>query len=183
MCVLPELCSQGGHLLLLTSSVCIITRLPWLGSRCYESARVTNDHGIALGTHTHVDAQTQHTQAESESPYLIPKRDVGCLCLSVIQWVSARCLARFSLGGTESIHSPDNRPAIHSRGWEKLSAEQGRVNQKKKHYTGCVQYSVQLTGTSTEHTTKEKKYSNAQVQTQINTEVSWIFGDNSGLLT
>lgn len=41
-----------GALFLLTSSVCIITRLPGLGSRCYESARVTNDHGIALTTHT-----------------------------------------------------------------------------------------------------------------------------------
>lgn len=57
---------------------------------------------------------------------------MGCLCRSVIQWVSARCLARFSLGGTDSIHSPDNRPAIHSRGWEKLSSEKGRVRKSAK---------------------------------------------------
>lgn len=123
-CVLPELCSQGGHLFLLTSSVCIITRLPELGSRCYESARVTNDHGIALGTHT-------HTHAGCKPAFQIPKRDVGCLCLSVIHWVSTLCLARFSLGGTDSIHSPDNRLVIHSRDWEKLSSQQGRVRKSK----------------------------------------------------
>ena len=138
MCVLPELCSRGGHLFLLTSSVCIITRLPGLGSRCYESARVTNDHRIALGTHTHththtysIHTGTKHTQTD-EPPFQIPKRDVGCLCLSVIQWVSALCLARFSLGGTDSIHSPDNRPMIRSREWEKLSSEQGRVRKSTK---------------------------------------------------
>lgn len=52
---------------------------------------------------------------------------MGCLCLSVIQWVSALCLARFSLGGTDSIHSPDNRPTIRSRGLKKHSSEQGRA--------------------------------------------------------
>lgn len=88
---------------------------------------------------------------------------MGCLCLSVIQWVSARCLARFSLGGTDSIHSPDNRPAIHSRGWEKLSSEQGRgrksakKKKRKECCRGCVQYSVQLTGTCTRHSAKGTK--------------------------
>lgn len=46
--------------------------------------------------------------------FQIPKRDPGCVCLSVIRWVSAWCLARFSLGGTDSIHSPDNGPEILS---------------------------------------------------------------------
>ena len=155
-CVLPEQCSRGGHLILLTSSVCIITRLPGLDSRCYESARVTNDHGIALGTHAH----THRHNTDSETPFRIPKRDAECLCLSVMRWVSTRCLAGFSLGGTDSIHSPDNRPVIRSRGWDKLSSEQGRDLQLKKrnkdNITGCVRVGVKLSGTCTQHTAKEQ---------------------------
>lgn len=66
-CALPEQSSRGGHLFLLTSSVCIITRLPGLGSRCYESAKVTNDHKIAFRTHACIDT-TQPTSTSFRPP-------------------------------------------------------------------------------------------------------------------
>lgn len=74
-----------------------------------------------LQTTTGLLSEHTHTHAGCKPAFQIPKRDVGCLCLSVIHWVSTLCLARFSLGGTDSIHSPDNRLVIHSRDWEKLS--------------------------------------------------------------
>lgn len=93
-CALPELSSRGGHLFLLTSSVCIITSLPGLGSRCYESAKVTNDHAIAFRTH----ACTDTTQPPSTS--FKPPQGMWGVCVYLLSSGLARSVwPGFHLGG------------------------------------------------------------------------------------
>lgn len=61
-----------------------------MGSRCYESARVTNDHGIALGTHTpahaHTQArvQTQHPQTDSKPPHFKSPKGMQGVCVYLL---------------------------------------------------------------------------------------------------
>lgn len=127
MCVAPELRSRGGYLFLLTSSVCIITRLPGPGSRCYESARVTNDHG---NTHTHTCIHTHNTRTDSERLLLESPEGKRGVCVYLLSGgLALGVWPGFGWGGTDCIHSPDNRPAMRRQGGETLGPEQGRVRQ------------------------------------------------------
>lgn len=159
-CVLPELCSRGGHLFLLTSSVCIITRLPGLGSRCYESARVTNDHGIALGTHTRTHTHRHNTHRQTLNPPFKSPKGMWGVCVYLLS-------SGLVLGVWPGFHWGGRTPSIllttgrrYTAEAERNSAQSrgGSTSQpKKKHFKGCVQDSVELTGTCTQHSAKEKK--------------------------
>lgn len=112
-------------------------------------------------THSHVRTRRQNTHRQTPNPPFKSPKGMWGVCVYLLS-------SGLALGVWPGFHWGGQTPSILLTTGRRYAAEAGRNSaqsrggstsqptQKKKHYTGCVQDSVQLTGTCTQQSMKRK---------------------------